>query len=264
MREHKGAMFAIKAAAAVFLIMPLAVMFVYSLADRGISILPEGFTIQYYISTLTNQAFLMGILRGIVISALPVLITNVSVLLALYVVIVYLPNMEKVVQIFCLIPTTINGIIVATSVLSMYAGSGTVFANRVVMLACIYCVFVLPVTYQGIRNSLYAVNTKGILEAAQMLGCRKFYSNVTVVIPSIFPGLAASALMGFAGLFGDFAIIKIIASSQYETAQAFLYRNRQADTQELSSAVIILLLISLAINYAVHKSQNKQKERREK
>ena len=40
----------------------------------------------------------MGILRGIVISALPVLITNVSVLLALYVVIVYLPNMEKVVQ----------------------------------------------------------------------------------------------------------------------------------------------------------------------
>ena len=172
--------------------------------------------------------------------------------------------MEKVVQIVCLIPTTINGIIVATSVLSMYAGSGTVFANRVVMLACIYCVFVLPVTYQGIRNSLYAVNTKGILEAAQMLGCRKFYSYVTVVIPSIFPGLAASALMGFAGLFGDFAIIKIIASSQYETAQAFLYRNRQADTQELSSAVIILLLISLAINYAVHKSQNKQKERREK
>lgn len=71
MREHKGAMFAIKAAAAVFLIMPLAVMFVYSLADRWISILPEGFTIQYYISTLTNQAFLMGILRGIVISALP-------------------------------------------------------------------------------------------------------------------------------------------------------------------------------------------------
>ena len=70
--------------------------------------------------------------------------------------------------------------------------------------------------------------------------------------------------MGFAALFGDFAIIKIIASSQFETAQAFLYRNRAADTQELSASVVILLLITLGINYAVHKSQNKQKESREK
>ena len=97
-----------------------------------------------------------------------------------------------------------------------------------------------------------------------MLGYRKFHSYVTVIIPSILPGLAASALMGFAALFGDFAIIKIIASSQFETAQAFLYRNRAADTQELSASVVILLLITLGINYAVHKSQNKQKESREK
>ena len=264
MKEHKGAMLAIKIVAAVFLLTPLVVMFIYSLADRWISILPEGFTVSYYISILTNPAFLMGIVRGIIISAIPVIITNISVLLALYVVMVYLPDMEKVVQIFCLIPTTINGIIVATSVLSMYAGSGTILANRIVMLACIYCVFVMPVTYQGIRNSLYAVNMKGLLEAAEMLGYRKFHSYVTVIIPSILPGLAASALMGFAALFGDFAIIKIIASSQFETAQAFLYRNRAADTQELGASVVILLLITLGINYAVHKSQNKQKESREK
>ena len=264
MKEHRGAMLAIKSVAAVFLLTPLVVMFIYSWADRWLSILPEGFTVHYYVTTLTNPDFLMGILRGIIISAIPVIITNISVLLALYVVMVYLPDMEKAVQIFCLIPTTINGIIVATSVLSMYAGSGTILANRIVMLACIYCVFVMPVTYQGIRNSLYAVNMKGLLEASQMLGYRKFHSYVTVIVPSILPGLAASALMGFAGLFGDFAIIKIIASSQYETAQAFLYRNRAADTQELSAAVVILLLITLVINYAVHKSQNKQKESREK
>ncbi len=263
MKEHKGLMLAIQIAVAVFLMAPLVVTLIYSLAERWISILPEGFTVAYYLSTITNPDFLAGILKGMVISALPVLITNISVLMALYVVMVYLPDMEKVVQIFCLIPTTINGIIVATSVLSMYAGSGTIFANRIVMLLFIYCVFVMPVTYQGIRNSLYAVNMKGLLEAAQMLGYRKFHSYVTVVIPSILPGLAASALMGFAGLFEDFAIIRIIASSQYETVQTYLYRNRQADTQELSAAVVILLIITLAVNYAVHKSQNRQKERRE-
>ena len=184
-------------------------------------------------------------------------------LLALYVALVYLPSMEKWIQIFCLLPTTINGIIVATSVLSLYAGSGTILANRIVMLTLIYCVFVMPVTYQGIRNSLYAVNMKGILEAAQMLGCGKFYSFMVIVVPSILPGVCGSALMSLAGLFGDFAIIKIIASSQFETAQAYLYRNRSTDAQSLSASVVILLLITLLINYSVHRSQNRKKERRE-
>lgn len=104
---------------------------------------------------------------------------------------------------------------------------------------------------------------KGILEAAQMLGCGKFYSFMVIVVPSILPGVCGSALMSLAGLFGDFAIIKIIASSQFETAQAYLYRNRSTDAQSLSASVVILLLITLLINYSVHRSQNRKKERRE-
>ena len=259
MKEHKGVKTVLKIGIALFLLMPLIITFIYSFAERWITILPEGFTVEYYVKTLTNQKFLLGILRGMVISAIPVLISNISILLALYVVLVYMPKMEKVVQIFCLIPTTINGIILATSVLSAYSGTNTIFANRIIMLVMIYCVFVLPMTYQGIRNSLYSVNTKGILEAAQMLGYRKFRSFVTIVIPAILPGLCNSALMCFAGLFGDFAIIQIIASSQYETAQAYLYRNRSTDTQELSASVVILLLLTLCINYAVHRTQHSKK-----
>lgn len=259
MKEHKGLKLFWEILLAVFLLLPLVVTFIYSFADRWITVLPEGFTLEYYIATLTNKKFLMGIVRGIVISVIPVVITNISVLLALYVVIVYLPGMEKAVQIACLIPTTINGIIVATSVLGAYAGTDTIFANRIVMLVMIYCVFILPVTYQGLRNCLYSVNTKGLLEAAEMLGGRRFHSFMTIVVPAILPGLCNSALMSLSGLFGDFAIIKIIASSQYETAQSYLYRNRNTDIQALSAAVIILLLITLLINYFVHRSQNGRK-----
>lgn len=259
MKEHRVGKTVWKICIAAFLLMPLIIMFVYSFSDRWITILPEGFTLEYYVKMLTNEKFLLGILRGMIISIIPVVITNICVLLALYAVLVYLPEMEKVVQIFCLIPTTINGIILATSVLAAYSGTNTIFANRIVMLAMIYCVFVLPMTYQGIRNSLYSVNTKGLLEAAEMLGYRKFHSYVTIVIPAILPGLCNSALMCFAGLFGDFAIIKIIASSQFETAQSYLYRNRSTDTQELSAAVVILLVITLCINYAVHRSQHNKK-----
>ena len=258
MKEHKLLRVFWEILLGAFLLMPLIVTLIYSFVKRWTGVLPEGLTLQYYLAAVTNQSFLLGIFRGLVISALPVLLTNISILLALYVALVYLPSMEKWIQIFCLLPTTINGIIVATSVLSLYAGSGTILANRIVMLTLI-----MPVTYQGIRNSLYAVNMKGILEAAQMLGCGKFYSFMVIVVPSILPGVCGSALMSLAGLFGDFAIIKIIASSQFETAQAYLYRNRSTDAQSLSASVVILLLITLLINYSVHRSQNRKKERRE-
>lgn len=252
-----------KALVMAFLLMPLAVTLAYSFAGRWVHILPEGFTLEYYARTLSDSKFLLGVLRGLVISIIPVALTLTSVLAALYAAIVYFPKAEKIVQLFCLLPSTINGIILATSVLGTYSGSGTILSNRIVMLVCIYSVFIMPMTYQGVRNSLYGVNTKGILEAAEMLGCRKFHSYVTVVIPSILPGLCNAALVCMSGLFGDFAIIKIIASSQFETAQAYLYRNRAVDAQALSAAVVILLLITLAINLAVHMDQKHGKERRD-
>lgn len=257
MNRNRKSFIGLKFIVAVFLMLPLIVTLIYSFSERWVTLLPDGFTIKYYIKTITNPQFLMGVLRGMVISAVPVLITNISVLLALYVVIVYMPKMEKVIQIFCLIPTTINGIILATSVLGTYSGTDTILANRIVMLALIYCVFILPVTYQGIRNSLYAVNTSALLEAAEMLGYRKIHSYLTIVIPAILPGIASSALMSFAGLFGDFAIIKIIASSQFETAQSYLYRNRATDTQALSAAVVILLIITGTINYFVNRKNSR-------
>ena len=142
-----------KTIVAVFLLMPLVVTVVYAFSARWVHILPEGFTLRYIAATLTNQKFLLGIGRGLLISFVPVVITNVSVLLALYVVIVYMPGLEKVVQLLCLIPTTLNGIILATSVLGTYAGTNTLLANRIVMLSFIYCVFIMPMTYQGLRNS---------------------------------------------------------------------------------------------------------------
>lgn len=262
MKEQKLLKGIWKGIIAMFLLLPLLVTVIYSFAERWIYILPEGFTLKYYIQTLTNEKFLMGILRGLIISIIPVVITNVCILLALYLVIVYVPDLEKVVQIFCLIPSTVNGIILATSVLATYSGSNTIFANRIVMLCLIYCVFVMPMTYQGIRNSLYSVNTLGLLEAAEMLGSKKFHSFVTIVVPAILPGLFNSALMTLSGLFGDFAIIKIIASSQYETAQSYLYRNRNTDAQALSASIVILLIITLAINYTVHRSQHNKKGKR--
>ena len=213
---------------AIFLLLPLTVSFIYSFAGRWTSILPQNLTF-------------------------PVILVNIIILLTLFAVIVYFPKMEKYIQVCCIIPTTINGIILATSILSTYAGSGTIFSNRIIMLMFTYCIFCLPLTYQGIRNSLYAVNTKTLLEAASILGANKFYGFLKIIVPTVLPGLMNTALISFSALFGDFAIIKIIASSQYETVQTYLYKNRNTDLQSFSAGVVILLVLTMIINLTVHK-----------
>ena len=139
---------------AIFLLLPLTVSFIYSFAGRWTSILPQNLTFRFYLDKFKDSTFFLGILRGIFISALPVILINIIILLTLFAVIVYFPKMEKYIQVCCIIPTTINGIILATSILSTYAGSGTIFSNRIIMLMFTYCIFCLPLTYQGIRNSL--------------------------------------------------------------------------------------------------------------
>ena len=194
---------------AIFLLLPLTVSFIYSFAGRWTSILPQNLTFRFYLDKFKDSTFFLGILRGIFISALPVILVNIIILLTLFAVIVYFPKMEKYIQVCCIIPTTINGIILATSILSTYAGSGTIFSNRIIMLMFTYCIFCLPLTYQGIRNSLYAVNTKTLLEAASILGANKFYGFLKIIVPTVLPGLMNTALISFSALFGDYCFLPI-------------------------------------------------------
>ena len=182
---------------AIFLLLPLTVSFIYSFAGRWTSILPQNLTFRFYLDKFKDSTFFLGILRGIFISALPVILVNIIILLTLFAGIVYFPKMEKYIQVCCIIPTTINGIILATSILSTYAGSGTIFSNRIIMLMFTYCIFCLPLTYQGIRNSLYAVNTKTLLEAASILGANKFYGFLKIIVPTVLPGLMNMHLSAF-------------------------------------------------------------------
>ena len=78
-----------KTIVAVFLLMPLVVTVVYAFSARWVHILPEGFTLHYSAATLTNQKFLLGIGRGLLISFVPVVITIAVVAAAVWLLLGY-------------------------------------------------------------------------------------------------------------------------------------------------------------------------------
>jgi ABC-type spermidine/putrescine transport system, permease component II len=179
------------------------------------------------------------------------------VLLAMYVIVVHIPRADKYMQIICTIPYAVQGIVLAISVLALYADAPGFLSDRVLMLTLTYCVVVLPYIYQGIKNSLTAVNATRLIEAAEMLGSSKMFSFFRVVVPNILSGITISAMLSMSIIFGDFVVVNIIGGNYFETSQMYLYRAMFTSGQMTSAIIVILFLVTLAISGFVFYYRNK-------
>lgn len=236
------------AASGLFLVLPIIITGVYSFVSGWSDVLPRGFTAGYYIQVFSDPRFWPSVLNGLIISILPIVISGVFVMLALYTAILYCPSLDRYIQALCMLPHTLKGVILAISVLTLYAGSPTPFRNRIVMLICVYCIIILPYVYQGIRNNLRAINVQQLLEAAAILGAGKLYAFFRIVVPNMLSGILVSSLLGMSIIFSDYVIVKIIAGSRYITAQQLLYNARIQPEQYSSVIVLVMFGIILLVS----------------
>ena len=228
MKRRKKLPYVIIILACIFLLIPFAATLVYSFTIGWTKLFPAGWTFKYWI-------------------------------LALYTSVVYYPKLEKYIQTICMIPNSLKGVTIAIPVLALYAGGVTFFSNRMVMLACIYSISILPFVYQGIRNNLHGINVTRLLEAAEILGAGKLYAFIRIILPNMLAGILVSSLLALSTVFGDFAVIKIIAGNKYETIQMLLYNSRLIVLQYQCVIVIIMFTVTLVISQLVFKFQNRKR-----
>lgn len=243
----------------LYLILPLALTFFYSIFTEWNDILPSGFTLKYYKELFSDTIFLDSLGRTLIISILPILITGIIILLAMYVIVVYNPKLEKYIQLLCMIPYALQGIILSTSIISLYVGSDSILSNRIFLLTGAYCIISLPYMYQGIRNSLTGVDAINLIEAAQVLGVTKLYAFFRIIVPNILPGITVSAMLSMAIIFGDFAIVNTLAGSHYQTAQIYLQGKLFQSGQISSATIMVLFLCTLIISLMVFLIKKKDK-----
>lgn len=262
-RSHTGARLAI-AAIMLYLMLPLVMTLVYSLFREWIDIAPKGFTLSAYTTLMADPIFLKAIGRTLVISVVPILLCTVFLLLAMYVVVIYQPGWNKLIQVLCTIPYAIQGVILPVCVLSLYAKAPKPFSDRMFMLVAAYMIVILPYMYQGIRNNLNAVGATRMIEAAQMLGASRFYAFFGVVIPNITGGIMISVMLSMAIVFGDFVIINTLAGGRFMTAQMYLYDVMKKSGQKTCAVIILLFLVTLLISLTAFFMQSGGKKKKER
>ena len=235
----------------IYLLFPLFLTFLYSLFTEWITILPDGFSLNGYLELFQDSYFWQSVGRSLVISIVPIALCTVAVLLAMYVVVVYLPGLDA-----------IQGVILPISVLGLYANAPEPFSNRVFMLVCTYCIVVLPYIYQGVRNNLNGVHAPRLLEAAQMLGAGKFYAFWKIILPNITSGILVSAMLALSIVFGDFVIINTLAGNYFPTGQMYLYSAMRQSGQQASAVIVVLFVVTLLISLGVFGLQKDKKKER--
>ena len=235
----------------IWLILPLLATIIYSLFEDWTGIIPKGFTLSNYVKIFTDAGFLTSMYQTVIICFIPIVITVVIMLFALFVVTVFFPGLEKYIQILCMIPYTIQGVILSVSILALYAKSGSVFGNRMVMLIGAYCIIILPHIYNGIRNGMRAINMNMLLEAAEMLGDSKLKAFFKIIVPNIISGITVSSLLAVSLLFGDYVIIRNLSSTNVNNMQKFLYQSMKRSSTEASAVFVVIMLITFLITAIV-------------
>ena len=257
MKKSKPSAVVIMTLVIVWLLIPLLATIVYSLFQDWTGILPKGFTLEAYRTIFSDTAFLNSMYQTVLVCLVPIAITILVVLLALFTVTVYFPKLEKYVQILCMIPYTIQGVILSVSILTLYSRGDSILSQRMVMLMGAYCIIILPHIFNGIRNSMRAINMKMLLEAAEVLGESKLKAFFKVIVPNILTGITVSSLLAVGLLFGDYVIIRNLSSSNVNNMQQFLYQAMKRSSTEASAVFVVIMMITFLITAVVLMLQNR-------
>lgn len=231
----------------IFLLLPIAVTFIYSISSDWMGLVPKGLTLKHYVKLFGEMEFYQSIVRTLILCVVPIGVMIFSILLALYTVVIYFPRFEKYLQVLCMIPYALQGVILSVSILSLYTGAPLFLSNRLFMLNGAYCIMILPYMYQGIRNSMNAINVKTLLETAQMLGCGKLKAFMSIVVPNIMPGIITSSLLAFGIIFGDYVLVTNLVGNSFSNVQIYLYWQMRSSSTMGSAIFMVIFLVILII-----------------
>ena len=213
--------------AILMLVMPMALIAMYSVSHQGNSIVSFTLTLEHYAKFFTDQDFLLILWRSLVIA----LKTTIICLLIGYPVANFIANsnerLQSVLVLAITLPTWINALVrtyawigllseggIIQQILS-FIGLGNVellYTEGAVLLGMVYNF--IPFMILQINTSLCKMD-RSLLEASADLGANKFQTFWRVTFPLSLPGVINGITLVFLPAVSSFFIPKLLGGGQY-------------------------------------------------
>lgn len=171
-----------------------------------------------------------------------------------------LPKVRLLLDVLSLVPFAMPAIVLGVGLLQQYNGSsnpliavlslglvpllshGLNIIDTPPLLICAYVIIALPFVYRPIDNSLRAINTTVLTEAAYSLGSGWWRAFLTVIVPNIWPGVISAALLTFSTVMGEFTLASLF---NIYTFPIFLNATGQNDAHQAADLAVLSFLFTL-------------------
>lgn len=238
----------------LYLLVPLGATLWFGL-DTG-----NGFDFSSYQRIFSDPDFSQTIITSLELAAATTILVVVLVTPTAYWVQMRLPAARPLLDFLTLVPFAVPAIVLAVGLTQEYGSTANPLigylslglvpilsntfniVNTPPLLVCAYVIVALPFVYRPIDNSLRAINTSVLTEAAYSLGSGWWRTFLTVILPNIWPGIISAALLTFSVVMGEFTIAQLFS---IYTFPIFLNGVGQNDPHRAASLSILSFIITL-------------------
>ncbi len=238
----------------LYLLVPLGATLWFGL-DTG-----NGFDFSSYQRIFSDPDFSQTIITSLELAAATTILVVVLVTPTAYWVQMRIPGVRPLLDFLTLVPFAVPAIVLAVGLTQEYGSTANPLigylslglvpilsnsfniVNTPPLLVCAYVIVALPFVYRPIDNSLRAINTSVLTEAAYSLGSGWWRTFLTVILPNIWPGIISAALLTFSVVMGEFTIAQLFS---IYTFPIFLNGVGQNDPHRAASLSILSFIITL-------------------
>jgi len=158
-----------------------------------------------------------------------------------------LPKLRRPLELICLLPLAIPGIVLVVGVADIYRWISIHVTESPLTLAAVYSMLVLPYTYRSLSAALNAVDVHTLAEASRTLGASTYRMLFGIVMPTIRAGVMSGAVISIALVLGEYTISSLL---NYQTMQVQIVLLGQSDASiavAVSLASLLFVFILLVI-----------------
>ncbi|MBQ7890824.1 MAG: ABC transporter permease [Erysipelotrichaceae bacterium] len=262
---------------ALMLVLPMALIALYSLTNQGNTIISFSFTLEHYVKFFTDPDFLLILWRSFVIA---VKTTIICLLLGYPVAYFIARSNEKLQSILVLsitIPMWINALVRTYAWIGLLSDGGIIqqilafFGFHDVQLLYTEGAVLLGMVYNFLPFMILQINTalckmdNSLLEASADLGANPLQTFLRVTFPLSVPGVINGITLVFLPAVSSFFIPKLLGGGQY-----FLIGNMienqfiTVGEWNFGSAIsMIMAIIMMLMMMAVRKAEDRTQGRKE-
>jgi putative spermidine/putrescine transport system permease protein len=237
----------------IYLLVPLAATLVFGVATGN------GIDFTALKSTFTDPDLSTTLVFSLELALATTLLAVILVTPTAYWVQMRLPKARPLLDFLSLIPFAMPAIVLSVGLIEVYSGTNSPIINilslgivpllanlKIVstppLLVCAYVIISLPFVYRPIDNSLRAINTTVLTEAAYSLGSGWWRTFLTVIVPNIFPGIISAALLVFSTVMGEFTIASLF---NLYTFPIYLNNTGQNDPHKAAILSVLSFIFTL-------------------